>query len=86
MKLRKLHRDKAPAFNQLKSLSLHAPERFLADNGIPIFLFPLYDQEITKIDFIIKAGEYASDFSLTALTTLAMLQEGSTTMASEQIA
>jgi predicted Zn-dependent peptidase len=86
MKLRKLHRDKAPTFKQLKSLSLHAPERFLADNGIPIFLFPLYDQEITKIDFIIKAGEYASDFSLTALTTLAMLQEGSTTMESEQIA
>lgn len=87
MQIVKLHREKAPDFHTIKKLSILVPERFVAKNGIPIYLFPIQDQEIAKIDFIFDAGNFIqSDSPLAALSTLAMLQEGSLTQSGEQIA
>lgn len=86
MQIRKLHRDKAPDFQTIKNFSIENPECFLAHNGIPIYLLPIQDQEIVKIDFIFKAGDYAAKSALVPLSTLAMLQEGSLSQPGEEIA
>ncbi|MCQ2960493.1 MAG: insulinase family protein [Bacteroidales bacterium] len=86
MHFRRLHREKQPDFHPLSKFSVNNPERYTAKNGIPIYLLPLQDQEIVKIDFIFKAGDYAAKSALTPLSTLAMLQEGSLTNSGEQIA
>lgn len=87
MQIVKLHREKAPDFHTIKKLSVLVPERVVAKNGIPIYLFPIQDQEIVKVDFVFDAGNFIQSQSpLTPLSTLAMLQEGSLTQSGEQIA
>lgn len=87
MQIVKLHREKAPDFHTIKKLSILVPEQIVAKNGIPIYLFPIQDQEIVKIDFVFDAGNFIQSQSpLAALSTLAMLQEGSLTQSGEQIA
>lgn len=87
MRIKKLQRSKAPDYKNQKKLSYIEPQWFQSRNGTTIAFFPIHDQEVVKIDFIFDAGDYASPNSaLLPLSTLAMLQEGSLTHTSEEIA
>ena len=86
MQIRRLQRGKEPKYKVIRNLSLLKAEKIVANNGIPIYFLPLQDQEVVKIDFTIKAGDYQILSNLIPLSTLAMLQEGSLTLNAEQIA
>jgi predicted Zn-dependent peptidase len=86
MQIRRLQRGKEPKYKIIKNLSLIQAEKFVANNGIPIYLLPLQDQEVVKIDITVKAGDYQAQSNLIPLSTLAMLQEGSVSLNAEQIA
>lgn len=86
MKIMRLHREKEPDFKTIKRLEIQKPEQFVSKSGFPIYLLPIQDQEIVKIDFVFDAGEFSAKSSLTSLATLAMLQEGSTSQNAEEIA
>lgn len=84
--MRKLRRNKEPEYKSLNKLAILKPDVIQTKAGFPIYLLPIQDQEIVKIDFVFNAGDFYSSHALTALSTLSMLQEGSPTQTSEEIA
>ena len=84
--MRKLRRNKEPDYKLLKKLSILNPDVIHTPTGFPIYLLPIQDQEIVKIDFVFNAGDYYASQTLTSLSTLSMLQEGSLTQNGEEIA
>ena len=84
--MRKLRRNKEPDYKLLKKLSILKPDVIHTPTGFPIYLLPIQDQEIVKIDFVFNAGDYYASQALTSLSTLSMLQEGSLTQNGEAIA
>ena len=84
--MRKLRRNKEPEYKVLKKLSIPKPDVLYAKAGFPMYLLPIQDQEIVKIDFVFNAGDYYASQALDSLSTLSMLQEGSQTQTAEAIA
>lgn len=84
--MRRLRRNKEPEYKLLKKLSILKPDVIQTKSGFPIYVLPIQDQEIVKIDFVFNAGDYKAPSALTALSTLSMLQEGSPTQTAEAIA
>ncbi|MCQ2607287.1 MAG: insulinase family protein [Bacteroidales bacterium] len=81
-----LQRNIQPEFKPMQALNLVTPQCYKAECGTPIHILPVQDQEVVKIDFIFNAGEYFSEHPIVALSTLKMLQEGSSSRTSEEIA
>lgn len=86
MQIQRLRRSKEPKYKTIKNISMLHAEKYVANNGIPIYLLPLQDQEIVKIDFLFDASDYQALSNLIPLSTLVMLQEGSISLNAEQIA
>ncbi|MBR5435110.1 MAG: insulinase family protein [Bacteroidales bacterium] len=84
--MRKLRRNKEPEYKLLKKLSILKPDVIHTKAGFPMYLLPIQDQEIVKIDFVFNAGDYYASQVLASLSTLSMLQEGSQTQTAEAIA
>ena len=84
--MRKLRRNKEPEYKLLKKLSISKPDVIYSKAGFPMYLLPIQDQEIVKIDFVFNAGDYYASKALASLSTLSMLQEGSLTQTAESIA
>lgn len=81
-----LQRNIQPEFKPMQALNLVTPQCYKAEYGTSIHLLPIQDQEVVKIDFVFNAGEYFAKHPIIALSTLKMLQEGSTSKTSEEIA
>jgi zinc protease len=90
-----LNRKQAPEIKNIEKLNLSFPDRALLDNGIPLYIINAGEQEVVKIEFILKAGINSIFLNTSNLTlntplipklTLEMLTEGTESFTSEEIA
>ncbi len=79
---RKIH----PQSKAIETVSLVEPEKYILDNGIPVYLINAGTQEVVKIDLIFDAGSKLQDFPLQAQFTSKCLVEGTDSFDSKTIA
>ncbi len=79
---RKIH----PQSKAIETVSLVEPEKYLLDNGVPVYLINAGTQEIVKIDLIFNAGSKMQDIPLQAQFTSKCLVEGTESFDSKTIA
>ena len=53
-----IDRSKEPAIKQIGSFSLPKLEQIRLDNGIPVYVLNTGDQQVTKLDLIMKGGRW----------------------------
>lgn len=82
--MEQLNREIQPDFKTLTDLQLVHPQEYISQSGAKIYALPIQDQEMVKIDFIFKVK--STKKPLIAFSTTMMLQEGSTSLSSEEIA
>ena len=78
-------RNHAPALGRAQHLSIHEPESFQLDNGIPVFLLPANEQEATRLDMIFDAGSSFQSQKLQAQAVNKLLKEGTKNRSSYEI-
>jgi predicted Zn-dependent peptidase len=71
-----LNRAVAPEFKTIEKIDIiKASEQFL-DNGIPVYTINAGSQELTRVEFMFKAGMYYQHRSLLASSTNTLLENG----------
>ncbi|MFV0289681.1 MAG: M16 family metallopeptidase [Mangrovibacterium sp.] len=81
-----LNRTIAPELQQISKPDYIAPEEILWSNGIKIYATKAGREEMMRIDWTFRAGDYHQNKALVANLTTAMLQLGSTKYSSREIA
>ncbi len=79
-------RTQMPKPAGFEKLNLRQPEKILLDNGIPVYLFPGDDQEVTRLDLVFEAGTAFQDIKLQAAAVNDLLGEGTRRHSSFRIA
>lgn len=69
-----------------ETLYITAPEKIILDNGIPAYLIPDDNQEVTRLDVVFNAGTSFQDEKLQASAVNDLLAEGTSRHSSYQIA
>ena len=80
------NRKNQPALGQPFPLKLPSIESIKLDNGLPFFLLPDKQQEVTRIDFVFDAGTIRQDKILQAVTVNKLLSEGTKNRSALEIA
>lgn len=80
-----INRKKQPKINLLENFNFQEPGLLHLDNGLPVYLIRTGTQEITKIEFIFKAGGWFEDKPLIAKFTNKMLTEGTQSYTSAEL-
>ena len=75
-----------PEVNLIERVALYDPEQFELDNGIPVFQINAGTQEMVKIDFVFQAGSYFQDKLQVSKFTNKLLNEGTKSYSSSEIA
>jgi predicted Zn-dependent peptidase len=75
-----------PQSKAIETVSLVEPEKYMLDNGVPVYLINAGTQEIVKIDLIFDAGSRLQDQSLQAQFTSKCLIEGTESFDSKTLA
>ncbi|NOZ47702.1 MAG: insulinase family protein [Chlorobi bacterium] len=81
-----LNRKTAPQIKPVVINNFQNPEKFILENGIPVYSFNAGSQPVVKIDFIFEAGIWHQPKPLIASTVSSMLMEGTKSKTSKQIA
>jgi zinc protease len=81
-----LDRKSAPAFAELRNLTLPTYNTFILENGLPITLLNGVAQDVVKIDVLFTASKWNEPSVGVAHFTSAMLEKGTKKMNSFQIA
>ena len=82
----KLNRLKAPELGKPLSLGIKEPEKIMLSNGVPVFLIPDKEQEVTRLDIIFNAGNAHQSQKLQANTVNKLLIEGTKNHTAREIA
>ncbi len=69
-----------------EKLNITDPEKIVLDNGLPAYIIPGENQEITRLDLIFGAGTSFQDVKLQAAAVNNLLSEGTQSHTSAQIA
>ncbi|MDI9339294.1 MAG: pitrilysin family protein [Sediminibacterium sp.] len=80
-----LNRTIAPEFKTISHIDVQQAESRHLQNGIPLHTINAGSQEITKLEFIFKAGMFFQDRALIASTTNALLEMGTKSYSANQI-
>jgi zinc protease len=80
-----LDRKTPPPFQHTTSFTLLEPEKITLPNGLTIVFVHGGEQEVTKIEFVFKAGKWFETKSGIAYFTTHLLQKGTATKSSYQI-
>jgi len=80
-----LDRTTAPAFKTLSSINVIKAHSTKLSNGIELHSVSAGSQEITKLEFIFKAGMYYQPAALIASTTNSLLESGTKSFTADQI-
>ena len=80
-----LNRTQAPEFKTIDKIAIQQAQRFTLDNGIPIYTVDAGSQELTRIEFIFKAGIYYQDAPLVASATCALIENGTVKYSANQL-
>lgn len=81
-----LNRKQQPPVKTLDTLSIAAPERNILPNGISLNTINAGEQEVTRMDILIGAGQWHQSQPLQAMFTNRMLREGTMRFSSGEIA
>src|SRR6476661_5885831 len=80
-----LDRTIAPAFKTIDTIEVMRVKEQRLSNGIPLYTLSAGSQEISKIEFIFRAGMYQQPATLIASATNTMLESGSRSYTADQI-
>jgi len=76
----------APVLQSIERIDLPEPEKYLLDNGIPVYLIDAGTQELTRIELVFEAGSYYQSQLLQAYFTNKCLTEGTESYSAKVIA
>jgi predicted Zn-dependent peptidase len=79
-------RTKMPQPAGFEKLNIADPEKIVLNNGLPAYIIPGENQEITRLDLIFDAGTSFQDTKLQAAAVNNLLSEGTQSHTSVQIA
>jgi predicted Zn-dependent peptidase len=80
-----LNRKLAPDFKTIDKIDIQKAESFTLDNGIKVYTINSGSQELTKIEFIFKAGMYYQDQPLLASAANNLLETGTKSYTANQV-
>ncbi len=76
----------APGLKSIERIELPEPEKYLLDNGIPVFLIDAGTQELSRVELVYEAGSFHQSQVLQAFFTNKCLTEGTESFNSKSIA
>jgi len=79
-------RKTQPRIRTIGEINLPEPEKYILDNGIPVYLIDAGTQELVRIELIFDAGSYYQSKALQAYLTNKCLSEGTESYSSKTIA
>ena len=80
-----LDRKTAPAFVTIDKVDVMPVKQHQLSNGIPLYTLSAGSQEITKLEFIFKAGMYQQTETLVASATNSMMELGTKSFTANQL-
>ncbi len=80
-----LDRTVAPPFKTIDTIDVMRVKHHSLDNGISLYSLSAGSQEITKLEFVFKAGMFYQPATLIASATNTMLESGSRSYTADQI-
>jgi zinc protease len=80
------NRSIQPPVNLVDRINLRKPVVTELQNGIPVFLIDVSEQDLIKLEFSFKAGSWYEKEKLTASFTSRMLREGTVSYSAREIA
>lgn len=80
-----IKRTNAPDFKTIEKIDIIHAESMKLDNGIPVFTINAGSQELSKVEFIFKAGMYFQERTLLSSATNTLLECGTSKYSALQI-
>jgi len=80
-----INRAQAPEFKTIDKIDIAHANHFKLDNGIPVYTVDAGSQELTRIEFIFKAGMFYQDAPLIATAANNLIENGTTKYSANQI-
>ncbi len=80
-----LNRKQAPQFKTIDSIAIQHAQNFTLNNGIQVYTIDAGSQDLTRIEFIFKAGMYYQDAPLIASAAGALIENGTAKYSANQI-
>ena len=80
-----INRTNAPDFKTIEKIDIIHAESMKLDNGIPVFTINAGSQELSKVEFIFKAGMYFQERTLLSSATNTLLECGTSKYSALQI-
>ena len=80
-----LNRTQAPEFKTINKIDIAQADHFKLKNGIPVYTIDAGSQELTRIEFIFKAGMYYQDTPLLAISANNLIENGTSKYTANQI-
>lgn len=80
-----LNRTQAPHFKTIEKIDVQHVESFKLDNGIPVYTINAGSQELTRIEFIFKAGTFYQNSPLIAHAASSLIENGTPTRTANQL-
>ena len=80
-----LNRAQAPEFKTIDHIEIAHADQFKLDNGIPVYTVDAGSQELTRIEFIFKAGMFYQDAPLLATAANNLIENGTKKYTANQI-
>jgi predicted Zn-dependent peptidase len=80
-----LNRKQAPQFKTIDSIAIQHAKNFTLNNGLQVYTIDAGSQDLTRIEFIFKAGMYYQDAPLIASAAGALIENGTAKYSANQI-
>jgi len=81
-----INRKIQPSFEQIDKIEIIEAQKHVLSNKIPLYYINSESHDVVKIDFLFWAGSYYQESPLIALATNTMLNDGTKTQTSHEIA
>ncbi|MCC6371717.1 MAG: insulinase family protein, partial [Bacteroidia bacterium] len=80
-----LNRTEAPAFKTIDKIDVLRTKHFKLDNGMDVYTLSEGSQELTKLEFIFRAGMYYQPAALIASSTNGLLESGTKSYTADEL-
>lgn len=81
-----LDRTRQPSIRPMELFQIQKPESYVMPNGIPVRMFRAGEEEVIRLDIMIRGGQWEQTQPLQATFTSRMLREGTAHYTSSEIA
>lgn len=81
-----LDRTIQPSIRQMESFQIQKPKIHIMPNGIPVKILKAGEEEVVRLDIMMRGGQWEQEQPLQAMLTARMLREGSSQYSSSEIA